>query len=73
MKTVELELTKVKLESEYETASRAKKLSEYERMNDLLNKKIELLAQENLNMLEKFMTVQGKYQAKEEETYTLGQ
>jgi hypothetical protein len=73
IRTVERELSKVRLDSDFENATKAKKLIEYEKINDLLNHKMELLAQENIEMIEKNMTLSDKLAAKEDQFYDLAQ
>jgi len=43
------------MEVENTVSTKAKKISDYEKVNELLNKKMELLAQENLQLAAKYM------------------
>ena len=53
------------MEVENTTTTKAKKISDYEKVNQLLNKKLELLAQENLQLAVKYMELIEKIKAKQ--------
>ena len=61
-----MELNRIKLDPEFEKATKAKKMAEYERINELLNKKVEWLTQENIDLIEKNMSSQDKLSLKED-------
>jgi len=52
------------MEVENTTTTKARKISDYEKVNELLNRKLELLAQENLQLAVKYMELVDKLKVK---------
>ena len=53
---MDMELNAIRLDPEFQKSTKAKKVAEYERINELLNRKTELLTQENIDLIERNMT-----------------